>query len=239
MSGLATKILSKAERLLVAGVFRVRHKVLGGTLQIDVNSSKKISWSRGIALRGLIAASDASIQVGSGCRIGKDSEVGCADKGLVILHEGVSLGPRTIVSTTKARIEIGSGTSFFSDCIVSGEVAIGAGCLFANNVTVLTGAHEIYGGGTIRENDAAAMLQPGYQPYRAVSIGADCWLGANSVVLPGVTLGRGCVVGANAVVTKSFPDYSILAGVPAKVIGSRRDGGNKTSPQISATTKRA
>jgi acetyltransferase-like isoleucine patch superfamily enzyme len=41
------------------------------------------------------------------------------------------------------------------------------------------------------------------------------------VILPGVLLGRGTVVGANAVVTTTFPDYSILAGVPARIVGSR------------------
>ena len=54
-----------------------------------------------------------------------------------------------------------------------------------------------------------------------ILISEDCWLGANSVVLPGVSLGKGTVVGANTVVTKSFPDYAILGGVPAQIIGSR------------------
>jgi acetyltransferase-like isoleucine patch superfamily enzyme len=51
-----------------------------------------------------------------------------------------------------------------------------------------------------------------------VKIGAHSWLGQNSVVLPGVTVGRHCVIGANAVVTKSVPDYSIVAGIPARII---------------------
>ena len=44
-------------------------------------------------------------------------------------------------------------------------------------------------------------------------------IGMNSTILPGVVLGRHCVVGANSVVTKGdYPDYSVLAGVPAKII---------------------
>lgn len=54
-----------------------------------------------------------------------------------------------------------------------------------------------------------------------VHIGRDCWLGAGSIILPGVTLGNGVVVGAGAVVTKSFPDYSVVVGNPAKVIKIR------------------
>ncbi len=56
---------------------------------------------------------------------------------------------------------------------------------------------------------------------RPIEIGEDCWLGINAVVLRGVVVGRGSIVGANAVVTKSVEPYSIVAGVPAKRIGSR------------------
>ena len=51
-----------------------------------------------------------------------------------------------------------------------------------------------------------------------IVIGDHCWLGSNSIILPGVTLGKHVIVGAGAVVTKSFPDGVILGGVPAKVI---------------------
>ena len=46
----------------------------------------------------------------------------------------------------------------------------------------------------------------------------DVWVGANAVILPGVTIGEHCVVAAGAVVTKDVPPHSLVAGVPAKVI---------------------
>jgi acetyltransferase-like isoleucine patch superfamily enzyme len=49
-------------------------------------------------------------------------------------------------------------------------------------------------------------------------IGDDVWIGANAVILPGVTIGKHCVVAAGAVVTKDVPDNSLVAGVPAKLI---------------------
>jgi len=52
----------------------------------------------------------------------------------------------------------------------------------------------------------------------AVTIGNDCWIGANAVILPGVTIGEHSVVAAGAVVTKDVPSHSLVAGVPARII---------------------
>jgi maltose O-acetyltransferase len=53
---------------------------------------------------------------------------------------------------------------------------------------------------------------------RPVTIGHDCWFGANVTVCPGVTIGDNCVIGAGSVVTRDIPSDSFAAGVPAKVI---------------------
>lgn len=62
------------------------------------------------------------------------------------------------------------------------------------------------------------------QPFekKAVKIGNGCWIGANAFLMPGVELGEGCVVSAGAVVSgKKYPEYKIIAGNPARVIGDR------------------
>lgn len=59
------------------------------------------------------------------------------------------------------------------------------------------------------ENDAAVVIED------------DVWTGANVTILKGVTIGRGSVVAAGAVVTKSWPPYSIIGGVPANVLKMR------------------
>ncbi|HEY4200430.1 MAG TPA: DapH/DapD/GlmU-related protein [Devosiaceae bacterium] len=54
-----------------------------------------------------------------------------------------------------------------------------------------------------------------------VSIGNDVWIGHGAVIMPGVTIGDGAIVGSSAVVTKDIEPYTIVAGVPAKVIKRR------------------
>ncbi|AWB90885.1 CatB-related O-acetyltransferase [Aeromicrobium chenweiae] len=79
--------------------------------------------------------------------------------------------------------------------------------------------------------DSTEVVDPaagGRQSFRSVGgdlsvIGNDVWLGANVVVLRGVTIGHGSIIAANAVVTHDIPPYSIAAGLPAKVIRSRVD----------------
>lgn len=62
----------------------------------------------------------------------------------------------------------------------------------------------------------------GYSRGR-VKIGAYTFIGAGSIILPGVSIGKGCLVGAATLVTKDIPDYSIVVGQPGKVIGSTID----------------
>jgi acetyltransferase-like isoleucine patch superfamily enzyme len=54
-----------------------------------------------------------------------------------------------------------------------------------------------------------------------VIIEDDCWVGANSIILPGVTIGQGSIIAAGSVVTKDVEAFSIVGGVPAKKIKDR------------------
>ncbi|NUP31274.1 MAG: acyltransferase [Streptomycetaceae bacterium] len=65
-----------------------------------------------------------------------------------------------------------------------------------------------------------------------VSIGAGSWLGAGAIILPGTRLGRQCVVAGGAVVRGEFPDHSVVAGVPARVIRSYDPGKGWHSPGV-------
>ncbi|MBD5353579.1 MAG: CatB-related O-acetyltransferase [Bacteroides sp.] len=62
-----------------------------------------------------------------------------------------------------------------------------------------------------------------YPPYFTVSIGSDCWIGADVKIISGVNIHDGAVILAGAIVTKDIPPYAIVGGVPGKILGYRYD----------------
>jgi len=91
------------------------------------------------------------------------------------------------------------------DC---GIVTIGDRTKFGPGVSIFAATHPT----------AVQERRDGIDYSKEVIIGNDCWIGGNSVILPGVTIGDGVTVGASSVVTKSIPSYSIAIGSPARVI---------------------
>lgn len=87
-----------------------------------------------------------------------------------------------------------------------GEISIGSETWIAPGVGIITENHDV---NNLEEHCSA----------KDVVIGEKCWIGMNSVILPGVVLGDRTIVGAGAVVTKSFPEGNcIIGGIPAKII---------------------
>ena len=117
-------------------------------------------------------------------------------------------------------LSIGNGTSIPKGSVfycTEAPLIIGNKVLFGPRPTIITGDHRIDRLGEyivdvnekLPEND------------KMVTIEDDVWTGANITILKGVTIGRGSVVAAGSVVTKSCPPYSIIGGVPAKIIKYR------------------
>ena len=106
-------------------------------------------------------------------------------------------------------IYAGDQVYFNVNCVVldAMKVTIGNSVFFGPNVHIYTATHP-----------TDSVQRRKVQFAKPVTIGSDCWIGGNSVILPGVTIGNGCTIGAGSVVTKNIPENSIAAGNPAKVI---------------------
>jgi len=107
-------------------------------------------------------------------------------------------------------VTIGDYTRIGIHCTVIGPVCIGSHVNLAQGITVTALNHNF-------ENTTQRIDQQGVST-KPVVIGDDVWIGANAVILPGVTIGRHCVVAAGAVVTRDVPDKCVVGGVPAKIL---------------------
>lgn len=107
-------------------------------------------------------------------------------------------------------VMIGSHTRVGLHNTVIGPVAIGDHVNLAQGITITALNHNFA--------DKSQRIDQQGISTNAVTIGNDIWIGANAVVLPGVTIGDHSVVAAGAVVTKDVPPHTLVAGVPAKKI---------------------
>ena len=132
---------------------------------------------------------------------------------LKFIGEGVDIS-RSVEIVEPSGVEIGNRVYIGRRAYIYGRggVKIGNDVLIANDCTILSRTHNY--------SDRKPILQQGYS-YSAVDIGDDVWLGAKVVILAGVNVGEGAVVAAGAVVTKDVPPYTVVGGVPAKVISKR------------------
>jgi len=136
--------------------------------------------------------------------------------------KGVYLRPMNSDIKGLQNLSIGDGTSIPKGSTIYCTLApltIGKKVIFGPRPTIITGDHRIdIIGKYIIDVTNAEKLSEQDAP---VVIEDDVWCGANVTILKGVTIGHGSVVAAGAVVTQSFPPYSIIGGVPAKLIKMR------------------
>ncbi len=165
-------------------------------------------------------------EYGAQCAIGVGSNLIVPTTARLLLGRKAYVG-RYVELGPGGTIEVGDQASLQDRCIVVGDVSIGRYCLLSLNVLLTSGKHHFDLEPHLLIRDQDRMVEGGLtnsSPLsRPILIGEDCWLGMNSVVMPGVSVGRGCVIGSNSVVTSDLPPYSVAVGVPARIIRSRLD----------------
>ena len=115
-------------------------------------------------------------------------------------------------------LEIGNRVAFNSNVMVNadreGKIIIGNNVIFGPNVVLRTSNHRF-------DNPDIPIRDQGHKSG-VIRIDDDVWIGSNAVILPDVNIAKGAIVAAGAVVSKDVEAYSIVGGVPAKVISKRK-----------------
>ena len=116
----------------------------------------------------------------------------------------------------KAFLIIGDNShlSSFSSLGCAGGITIGNDCIFGEGFYAHSENHLF--------DDLNIPIRLQGVSQKGIVIGDDCWFGSRVTVVDGVSIGKGCVVGASSVVTKSFGDYSVIAGNPARLLRTRK-----------------
>jgi acetyltransferase-like isoleucine patch superfamily enzyme len=138
------------------------------------------------------------------------------------LGANVQIGHGTYITAhthnrVKSTLNVGEGTVIneYNNIRASGAViSIGRYCQISQFCSLISTNHSI--------DTDELMIKAAWDSQRhSITLGDDVWMGANSVVLPGVTVGKGAVIAAGSVVSKDVPEYAVVGGVPAKLIRHR------------------
>jgi acetyltransferase-like isoleucine patch superfamily enzyme len=116
-------------------------------------------------------------------------------------------------SVIEPRIHLKSGVSVGMGSSISAakSVVLEEYVLLARNVYISDNSHRF-------DDIETPISRQGLRPALPVVVGRHTWIGQNACILPGVHIGQHCVIGANAVVNKNVPAYSVVVGVPARII---------------------
>jgi maltose O-acetyltransferase len=113
-----------------------------------------------------------------------------------------------------SRLCVGNRTQLGKNSRLEGQIKLGDDVLMGPDVIMMATSHEF-------KNIDIPMNKQGASAEKRIVIGNDVWIGTRVIVLPGVEIGNHSIIGAGSVVTKSFPENSVIGGVPAKLIKTR------------------
>jgi acetyltransferase-like isoleucine patch superfamily enzyme len=140
---------------------------------------------------------------------------GSDNKGIVI-GNNVMIGRNTVISCKNGNVTIGDNTNIAMNCFIQSakDVNIGKNVLMSAYCYVI-------GGGDHKTDRTDIPIISQAQVVRGINIHDNCLIGAGVKIQDGVTIGKDTIIGTGAVVRSSIPEFSIAAGIPAKVLKKR------------------
>lgn len=155
-------------------------------------------------------------------------EINCLSKRGIVFGDRVSIGRYALIrpSNFYGGGEIGEGLKVGNNSNIGSYAYIGcSGYIEIGNNVMISPRVSIYAENHNFATVDSPMKEQGVT-REFVKIEDDCWIASNSVILAGVTIGQGSIVSAGSVVTKDVPPWSIVGGVPAKIIKKRKADGS-------------
>lgn len=172
------------------------------------------------------------ITVANGVTVGLRASIDGLSKNGVRIGRNVNIGPYTIIQASGVLSNLGTGCSIGENSGIGAYSFIGCGGGVSIGSNVIMGQYVSFHS----ENHITARIdipirQQGVK-REGIRIDDDCWVGAKATFLDGAHVGTGCVIAAGTVVRGVIPPYSIVAGVPGRIIRSRKnddDRGNAST----------
>lgn len=114
-----------------------------------------------------------------------------------------------------SKLKVGDFSQLGQNARFGGEITIGSYVMMGPDVVIMAVTHDV-------SDLSKPMIDPSNPTIKnPVIIGDNVWIGTRVIILPGVNIGKNSIIGAGSVVTKSFPENSIIAGVPAQLLNVR------------------
>jgi acetyltransferase-like isoleucine patch superfamily enzyme len=197
---------------------------------------KLITFLRGLLIRPFLKKSKSYLFMGKRCKIffknkisigrsvtiGDNVEINALSRHGVTIGNDVSILKNTIIECTGVLrnlgegLEIGNNVGIAQNCFIQvrGMVKIGNNVIFGPGVSIFSENH-------VFDNPELPVNVQG-ETRKGVTIEDGVWIGTRSVILDGVTVGKNSIIAAGSIVNKDVPAYSVVGGVPAKVLKERK-----------------
>jgi carbonic anhydrase/acetyltransferase-like protein (isoleucine patch superfamily) len=156
-----------------------------------------------------------AIRCGSRTKVHAYATLDASGGGGIVLGDGATINRYAMIQGSRGGVLIGNGSEINNYSILNGTggIEIGENVLIGPHVQIISYQHEF--------SDVTTPIKRQPMVAKKIPIGDDVWIGAGAIVMAGIEIGDGSVIGAGSVVTRSCPPYSVLAGVPARIMRSR------------------